>query len=143
MKTLNHKINLSLLFLIVNIMNLTAQNNFINSNSNQKNISTTIETSPTPILSDNQVSIAIEEPDATSKGKMVKKTVTGIVSLQINNITYKGMSYQLFDKSGKLITSKTINNANTTIPLHNAEAENYVLNIVKGNENLKTFGFYH
>jgi hypothetical protein len=53
------------------------------------------------------------------------------------------MSYELFDNSGKLIKSNPINKINTSINLHNVEAENYVLNIVKGSENLKTFGFYH
>lgn len=98
----------------------------------------TKEKEPTPPTTTNpQILIGIAEPIAA------KGNITGVLNVQIEGETLKGLSYQLYSYSGKLIKSSPINKNITEINLHNVESENYVLNIVKGNENVKTFGFYH
>ena len=97
----------------------------------------TKEKEPTPPTANPQILIGIAEPIAA------KGNITGVLNVQIEGETLKGLSYQLYSYSGKLIKSSPINKNITEINLHNVESENYVLNIVKGNENVKTFGFYH
>ena len=97
----------------------------------------TKEKEPTPPTTNPQILIGIAEPIAA------KGNITGVLNVQIEGETLKGLSYQLYSYSGKLIKSSPINKNITEINLHNVESENYVLNIVKGNENVKTFGFYH
>ncbi|MDQ5929647.1 MAG: hypothetical protein QG594_1427, partial [Bacteroidota bacterium] len=110
---------------------------------NNKKVVTAVKENTLP-LTDSQVSLDIKDLELKSENAVKSDAVTGIVNLQFDQEVFtKGMSYELFDNSGKLIKSNPINKINTSINLHNVEAENYVLNIVKGSENLKTFGFYH
>lgn len=62
----------------------------------------------------------------------------------INDLTLKvdkieGLSFQLFDLQGKVITSKTINGISTDISLEDQPASTYFLNVVKNNQLVKTF----
>lgn len=127
MKTLFPKTSFTMLFFIV-CLTINAQ---VNTNAITK------EKEPTPPTTNPQILIGIAEPIAA------KGNITGVLNVQIEGETLKGLSYQLYSYSGKLIKSSPINKNITEINLHNVESENYVLNIVKGNENVKTFGFYH
>lgn len=135
MKTLFPKTSFTMLFFIV-CLTINAQVN-TNAKKGNKNAITKETTVP---LTDSEIMIGIEDPQTQHNNG---ETVTGVVNLQVEIETLKGLSYQLYTNSGKLIKSSPINKSITAINLHNTEAENYVLNIVKGNENVKTFGFYH
>lgn len=95
-------------------------------------------------LSSDQVTLVIDE--AVKESDNVSTTnspVTAVINLKIDNNVYQGLSYKLYNNLGVLIKSNPIVKTNTTILLHNTESENYVLNIIKGKESVKTFGFYH
>lgn len=139
MKTLYNKTLVILLFFIANITS-TAQNNIItNQKNNEFEQNQNITEATPPHTPTNKISFVIEDTEKSAKLNGAR----AIVNLQIDKEPIQGMSYQLYNNFGKLIKSNPINKTNTIIHLHNKEAENYVLNIVKGNENIQTFGFYH
>lgn len=141
MKKLSSKTTFTLLFFIV-CLTIKAQIK-TSAEINNKKVVAVVKENTLP-LTDRQVSLDIKDLELKSENAVKSDAVTGIVNLQFDQEVFtKGMSYELFDNSGKLIKSNPINKINTSINLHNVEAENYVLNIVKGSENLKTFGFYH
>lgn len=141
MKKLSSKTSFTMLFFIA-CLTINAQIK-TSAEINNKKVVAVVKENTLP-LTDSQVSLDIKDLELKSENAVKSDAVTGIVNLQFDQEVFtKGMSYELFDNSGKLIKSNPINKINTSINLHNVEAENYVLNIVKGSENLKTFGFYH
>jgi hypothetical protein len=137
MKTLLQKISLSVLFFIV-CLTVNAQIKKTNEKALMANKQKEQES-----LTAEEIIIGVEEYSGLFTNADSSKKITGILNLKIKSNIYKGLTYKLYDNSGKLIACKSIDRNNISINLHNIEAENYVLNITNGEENIKTFGFYH
>ncbi|PHR71933.1 MAG: hypothetical protein COA67_05610 [Lutibacter sp.] len=50
-----------------------------------------------------------------------------------------GLTFQLYDLQGKVITNKKVNSATTTVAMENLPTATYFLNVVKNNQIIKTF----
>ena len=133
MKTQILKTIFTMFFFIV-CLTINAQ---VTTNAKKSNTDTLNEKN-SEITDEKFIHIIVQDPE-----NQQKSNVTGILNLQVNTKEHKDISYKLYDTNGILIKSNPIKGTHTAIPLHNVEAENYVLNVVKGNQNIKTFGFYH
>lgn len=51
----------------------------------------------------------------------------------------EGLTFQLYDLQGKVITNKKVNSATTTVAMENLPTATYFLNVVKNNQIVKTF----
>lgn len=51
----------------------------------------------------------------------------------------EGLTFQLYDLQGKVITNKKVNSATTKVAMENLPIATYFLNIVKNNQVVKTF----
>ena len=51
----------------------------------------------------------------------------------------EGLTFQLYDLQGKVITNKKVNSATTTVAMKNIQTATYFLNVVKNNQIIKTF----
>ena len=49
------------------------------------------------------------------------------------------LEYKLFDTNGKLLANQPISSSETTIPMENYPAETYILNIISGKSEIKSF----
>ena len=137
MKVLLYKNRFTILFLITCLtINAQVKKDTILKKKNKKEAMIS--------LSNNQVNLVIEEfVDHSDNISIVQGLATAVINLKIDKNVCEGLSYKLYDNSGELIAENPIIRSTTTILLHNTESENYVLNIIKGKESVKTFGFYH
>ena len=84
--------------------------------------------------------IAIEEVEGISLLYSVSPNpVTDFLTLKIENYIIEGLSYQLFDLSGRLLESKKIDNDITNIYMIDLIQATYFLRIMEVQKEVKTF----
>lgn len=64
---------------------------------------------------------------------------TDVLNLSLEETEITGYSYALYNQQGQLVRSSTISEAQTTIPVQDLKAANYVLNVTQGEEVVKSF----
>jgi len=62
-----------------------------------------------------------------------------ILTLNIGQYNYEGLTYQLYDMQGKLVDSKQIVDSITTIVMQDLPASTYFLNVLNNKSLIKTF----
>ncbi len=65
-------------------------------------------------------------------------TISNVI-LSIDQLDVLGLSYQLFDAKGKIISENKLSGNITTIPMENFNASTYFIKVLKNNSELKTF----
>lgn len=78
-------------------------------------------------------------PEISLSMKVYPNPVVSLVNLNIENYTENNLEYQLFDLSGKLITTQKISQSETQIQLENLPSAVYLLNVLDNYKVLKTF----
>lgn len=63
----------------------------------------------------------------------------GVLTLKVENYDIKDLTYQLFDITGKLIENKIVQGSLTNITMNNLPASTYLLKIMQGSTEVKTF----
>ena len=86
-----------------------------------------------------QVVLGIEEHEINLYAKVYPNPTTNLVNLSIGNTDSSGLSYQLFDYSGRVLTNGKIENENTSIPMSIYPQATYLLSVTKDNKIIKTF----
>jgi len=61
------------------------------------------------------------------------------LSLQITDLEWRNLSYQLMDLSGKTLLSSNVSGETTNIPFANLAVGTYTLRVVQGQNEIKTF----
>jgi hypothetical protein len=63
----------------------------------------------------------------------------GFVNLIVENYQLENLSYQIYDINGKLLEIKKIDARETSIPLLNLVPSTYLLKVIQGSKEVKTF----
>ena len=64
---------------------------------------------------------------------------SAIVNLQVTDLKWNELSYQLFDLSGKLLADQKITGETSSISIENQPAGSYFLKVRQGNTEIKSF----
>lgn len=86
-----------------------------------------------------QVVLGIEEHEINLYAKVYPNPTTELINLSVGNTDTSGLSYQLFDYSGRILTNGKIENEDTSIPMSRYPSATYLLSVTKGNKTIKTF----
>jgi len=86
-----------------------------------------------------QVVLGMEEHEINLYAKVYPNPTTDLINLSIGNTDTSGLSYQLFDYSGRVLTNGKIENEDTSIPMSRYPQATYLLSVTKDNKAIKTF----
>jgi len=86
-----------------------------------------------------QVVLGIEEHEINLYAKVYPNPTTDLINLSVGNTDTSGLSYQLFDYSGRVLTNGKIENKDTSIPMSRYPQAVYLLSVTKDNKTIKTF----
>lgn len=86
-----------------------------------------------------QVVLGIEEHEINLYAKVYPNPTTDLINLSIGNTDTSGLSYQLFDYSGRVLTNGKIENEDTAISMSRYPQAIYLLSVTKDNKTIKTF----
>ncbi|NQY30844.1 MAG: T9SS type A sorting domain-containing protein [Flavobacteriaceae bacterium] len=86
-----------------------------------------------------QVLLGVEEHEINLYAKVYPNPTTDMINLSIGNTDASGLSYQLFDYSGRILSNNKIADKNTTISMLRYPKAIYLLSVTKGNKTIKTF----
>lgn len=86
-----------------------------------------------------QVLLGVEEHEINLYAKTYPNPTTDRINLSIGNTNTDGLTYQLYDYTGKILSNGKINSENTSIPMYNHPNATYLLSISKENKTIKTF----
>lgn len=64
---------------------------------------------------------------------------TNYLQLEVKNIDFSNLSYQLFDLNGRLIENQKITTETSTIPMEQLPTAVFLLKVVNNNKEIKTF----
>ena len=81
--------------------------------------------------------LAINETTINLELSIYPNPTTNFLILKVEKIA--GLTVQLYDLQGKIITSKTVNSTSTNISLEAQPAATYFLNVTKNNQIVKIF----
>lgn len=81
--------------------------------------------------------VGINETTINLELSVYPNPTTNYLTLKVDKT--EGLTFQLYDLQGKVITSKKVNIATTTVAMENLPAATYFLNVVKNNQIVKTF----
>jgi len=83
---------------------------------------------------------AIEEAkDITLSVSAYPNPTSDYLTLHIEEIDILNLSYQLFDMNGKLLQNEKITGDQTNIVMSNLEPATYIMKVIQGNKEVKTF----
>jgi hypothetical protein len=85
------------------------------------------------------VSLVSEVKDSGLSIFIYPNPTTGMLKLNINEVSLPGLQYLLFDSTGKLISQKKIEGNETEVSLTQQQAGIYFIKIQTGTAELKTF----
>jgi len=83
------------------------------------------------------VTTGINETSINLEMNVYPNPTTDYLTLKVEKT--KGLTFQLYDLQGKVITNKKVNSATTTVAMENLPTATYFLNVVKNNQIVKTF----
>jgi len=86
-----------------------------------------------------QVVLGMEEHEIKLYAKVYPNPTTDLINLSVGNTDTSGLSYQLFDFSGRVLTNGKIENEDTSIPMSRYPSATYLLSVTKDNKTIKTF----
>jgi hypothetical protein len=86
-----------------------------------------------------QIVLGVEQLEIKLDMMVYPNPTTDVLNLSVGNTETSGLSYQLFDLSGRLLANSKIKNKETTISMLSYPHANYFLNIIQGNKKIKTF----
>lgn len=86
-----------------------------------------------------QVVLGIEEHEINLYAKVYPNPTTDLINLSVGNTNTTGLTYQLFDYSGRVLTNGKIENEDTSIPMSSYPSATYLLSVTKDNKAIKTF----
>jgi len=86
-----------------------------------------------------QVLLGVEEHEIKLHATVYPNPTTELITLSIGNTKTSGLSYQLFDYSGRVLTNNKISDKNTTILMSRFPNAIYLLSVTKDNKTIKTF----
>lgn len=86
-----------------------------------------------------QVLLGIEEHEINLYAKVYPNPTTNIINLSVGSTNITGMSYQLYDYTGKVLANGKVESENTSIPMSRYPQATYLLSVTKGNKTIKTF----
>lgn len=86
-----------------------------------------------------QVVLGVEQLDIKLNMIAYPNPTTDLLNLSVGNTSTSGLSYQLFDLSGRLLSDNKIKNKETTISMSGYSQANYLLNVFQDNKKIKTF----
>lgn len=86
-----------------------------------------------------QVVLGVEEHEINLYAKVYPNPTTDLINLSIGNTDVSGLSYQLFDYSGRVLTNGKIENEETSISMSRYPQAIYLLSVTKDNKAIKTF----
>ena len=81
--------------------------------------------------------VGINETSINLEMKVYPNPTTNYLTLKVEKT--EGLTFQLYDLQGKVITNKKVNSATTTVAMENLPTATYFLNVVKNNQIVKTF----
>lgn len=86
-----------------------------------------------------QVILGMEEHEINLYAKVYPTPTTDLINLTIGNMDTSGLSFKLFDYSGRVLTNGKIENEETSIPMSRYPKAVYLLSVTKDNKAIKTF----
>lgn len=86
-----------------------------------------------------QVLLGVEEHEINLYAKVYPNPTTHFINLSVGTSNIPDLSYQLYDYTGRVLSSGTIANKDTSISMANYPQANYVLSVTKDNKTIKTF----
>lgn len=81
--------------------------------------------------------VGINETTINLELSVYPNPTTNYLTLKVDKT--EGLTFQLYDLQGSVITNKKVNTATTTVAMENLPAATYFLNVVKNNQIVKTF----
>jgi hypothetical protein len=81
--------------------------------------------------------VGINETSINLELSVYPNPTTDYLSLKVEKT--EGLTFQLYDLQGKVITNEKVNSATTTVAMENLPTATYFLNVVKNNQIVKTF----
>lgn len=64
---------------------------------------------------------------------------TGYLNLEVKDLEFANLHFQLYDINGKLLQNEKINGTQTSIVMSNLVPANYFIKVIQGNKEVKTF----
>ncbi len=87
-----------------------------------------------------QVITAIEEAIGINLSvSAYPNPTTDYLTLRIDHFPISNLFYQLYDMSGKLLETQEINSSQTSFGMSNLESASYLVKVIQGNQEVKTF----
>jgi hypothetical protein len=86
-----------------------------------------------------QVVLGVEQFEIKLNAKVYPNPTTDVLNLSVGNTETVGLSYQLFDFSGRLLADSKIENEETAIQMSRYPRANYLLSVIQDNKTIKTF----
>ena len=86
-----------------------------------------------------QVLLGVEEHEINLYAKVYPNPTTDMINLSIGNTETSGLSYQLFDYAGRILSNNKIENEDTSISMLSYPKAIYLLSVTKDNKTIKTF----
>ncbi len=83
------------------------------------------------------VTTGVNETSINLELSVYPNPTTDYLTLKVEKT--EGLTFQLYDLQGKVITNKKVNSATTTVAMENLPTATYFLNVVKNNQIVKTF----
>jgi len=81
----------------------------------------------------------VEAKDINLNCSIYPNPASDLLTLVVENYDKENLSYKLFDANGKLLESKKVNSTETTISMANLILSIYILKVLDGNKEVKTF----
>jgi len=86
-----------------------------------------------------QVLLGVEEHEINLYAKVYPNPTTELIHLSIGNTETSGLSYQLYDHYGRILTNGKIESEDTSIHMSRYPDATYLLSVTKDNKAIKTF----
>jgi hypothetical protein len=86
-----------------------------------------------------QVLLGVDEYEINLYAKVYPNPTTQLVNLSVGTTDISDLSYQLYDYTGRVLTSGKIAHEDTSISMANYPQANYLLSVTRDNKTIKTF----
>jgi len=83
--------------------------------------------------------LGIEETSILLEATAFPNPTTNVINLRLKNTKSTGLSYQITDLSGRLLTSKKLISDKTTIAMQQFPTATYFVSVLRNNNIIKTF----
>jgi len=86
-----------------------------------------------------QVVLGIEAHEINLNAKVYPNPTNELIHLSVGNTETSDLSYQLYDLSGRILSTAKIESEDTSIVMSRYPESTYLLSVTKGNKTIKTF----